>query len=134
MSIAVNRPVTIKAVVTEQLKRQLAADLQSALARLESEISQLESQDAGQAGERGAGRAPPDAVGLDALAAEKRRRQQQREQVLARMRELARLEDGQEIVQGSVEGEVQVRPGDDWNRLFSAEIVLKDGKVVAIRE
>lgn len=117
MPIEINRPVTVKAVVTPELRRQLAADLQSALARLDAEIAQLEAQDS---------RTP--------AAAETRKRQQQREQLLGRMRELARLEEGQELVQGTVDGTVQVRPGDDWARLFSAEIVLKDGRVVAIRE
>jgi hypothetical protein len=114
MPLTIRRQVTVKAVVTEELKEQLAAELQSALARLEAEIGQLEAQ--------------------DGVAGEIRKRRQQREQLVARMRELVRLEQGQEIVQGSVEGEVQVKAGDDWARLFAAEIVLKDGKVVAIRE
>jgi transcription elongation GreA/GreB family factor len=118
MPIAISRPVTVKAIVTPELKRQLAADLQSALARLDAEIGQLEA-----AGDRAA-----------SAAADINKRQQQREQIVARMRELARLEEGQEIVQGTVDGIAQVRPGDEWARLLSAEIVLKDGRVVAVRE
>ncbi len=130
MPIAVNRSVTVKAVVTEELKRQLASDLQSALARLETELGHLDAQERRESERDDRSTAPA----ADALAGERRKRQQQRDQILARMRDLARLEEGQEIVQGTVEGEVQVRPGDDWARLFSAEIVVKDGKVVAIRE
>jgi hypothetical protein len=103
--------VTVKAVVTERLKEQLAADFQAALARLD-------------------GAPAPDELG----SAERSKRLQQREQLLARMKELAKLELGTEVVQGTVEGEIEVRTGDEWGRLSGAEIVLKDGRVVAIRE
>lgn len=114
MPLRIRRTVTVKAVVTEELRGRLGAELQAALAGLEAELRRL----------AGAGNDP----------AEQARRQQQKEQVLGRMKELARLELGSEIVQGTVEGEVEVRLGDEWPRLFSAEIVLRDGRVIALRE
>jgi 2-keto-4-pentenoate hydratase/2-oxohepta-3-ene-1,7-dioic acid hydratase in catechol pathway len=54
--------------------------------------------------------------------------------VIRELKEIARLEPGTEIVRGTVQGTVEVRPGDDWLRLLSAEIVLEDGRVVEIRE
>lgn len=116
MPLSVTRTVTVKAVVTEELKRRLRAELQSALARLDAEIGQLADCERGD------------------VPAERSKRLQQKEQVLARLKGLARLEPGSEIVQATVEGQVEVKPGDDWQRLFAAEIVLRDGKVVAIRE
>jgi len=121
MPLTIRRMVTVKAVVTEELKHRLGAELQSALARLDNELAQLEGQ--------GAGVKPGDGEVPD-----RRRYLQQREQLLARLKELARLEPGSEIVEGTVEGQVEVRPGDEWQRLFSAEIVLRDGKVIAVRE
>jgi acyl-CoA reductase-like NAD-dependent aldehyde dehydrogenase len=116
MPLRIRRSIAVKAVVTEELLSQLGAELQSALAAIEAEIRRL------------------DAAGADRDPAERAKRLLQKEQALAKLRELARLEIGSEVTQGTVEGEVEVRLGDDWARLFASEIVLRDGRVVALRE
>lgn len=146
MPLKVTRTVTVKAVVTEELKARLGAELRAALTRLDAELDHLtprergpsaktrgDAPSAGEAGIAPGGSSPGGGAGGD-VAEERRRRLQQKEQVLARLKELARLELGSEIVQGTVEGQVEVKTGDDWQRLFAAEIVLRDGKVVAVRE
>jgi len=129
--LSVKRTITVKAIVTEELKRQLGAELQGALAGIDAELARLRASPAEAVG------AGADSVGGDRpspMHAEIARRQGQREQVLLKLKEIARLELGSEIVHGSVEGDIEVKTGDDWSRLFSAEIVLRDGMVVAIRE
>lgn len=128
MPLRVKRTITVKAVVTDELKASLGAELQGALGQVEKELARLE------AGPRRILTAQAPAADQGEPAAELRHRRQQKEGILARLRELAKLEPGAEIVQGTVKGDVEVRLGDDWERLFRTEIVLKDGKVVALRE
>jgi hypothetical protein len=128
--LTISRSVTVKAVVTEGLKQRLGLELRAALARLDAELARLEAAEREQAAESGGA----DSSGEGLPSAERRRAVEQREQLLARLKELARLKLGTEIVEGTVESQVEVRPGDDWQRLMAAEIVLEDGRVVAVRE
>lgn len=128
MSLTVRRPVTVKVRVTEAFQKAMGAQLQDTVRRIDGELTQLEAQLKKAAGD-GAERTLSQQLG-----AERQKRLERRAKLLEDMKELARLAPGAEIVQGTVEGPVEVRVGDDWNRLFSAEIVVEDGKVVEIRE
>ncbi len=130
MPLRVKRSITVKAIVTEELKAKLAGELQSALGQIEAELARLDAVErGGNAAERGGAATP-----AGGPSPERAKRAAQREQLIDRMRELAKLELGTEIVQGTVEGEAEVRLGDDWARVFASEVVLRDGRVVAIRE
>ncbi|MGE5561296.1 MAG: YlqD family protein [Chloroflexota bacterium] len=128
MSLTVRRPVTVKVRVTEAFQKAMGAQLQDTIRRLDGELAQIDAQ-LKKAGGDGADRALAQQLGV-----ERDKRVDRRAKVLEDMKELARLSPGAEIVQGTVEGPVEVRVGDDWSRLFSAEIVVEDGKVVEIRE
>ena len=56
-----------------------------------------------------------------------------RERLKQKMAEVKGWEQGQEVVQGAVEGWVKVKPGDDVARIFGAEIVTANGKIVELR-
>lgn len=128
MSLTIRRPVTVKVRVTEAFQKAMGAQLQDTVRRLDAELAQIDAQ-LKKSGGDGADRAL-----VQQLGAERQKRLERRAKVLEDMKELARLSPGAEIVQGTVEGPVEVRVGDDWNRLFSVEIVVEDGKVVEIRE
>jgi hypothetical protein len=140
MPLRIRRTITVKAIVTEELKARLAAELQSALAQVEAESARLDAlgRAAGASGRKTPGdtaqAAGAGAPNGEPAGAERAKRAAQRDHLLGRMRELAKLELGAEIVQGTLEGEADVRLGDEWARMFAAEVVLKDGRVVAIRE
>ena len=51
-----------------------------------------------------------------------------------KLKETSQLEIGAEIVQGTMEQLVTVQEGDDLQKLMSREILLEDGKILAIRE
>ncbi|MHB8946579.1 MAG: YlqD family protein [Bacillota bacterium] len=131
MAVFIQRPVTVKAKVTEALKKRLAAEFQESLRQAEAELTQLEAQlkRLSEPSEGGPGRAA-----VERLEAERQKRADQKNRLLDNIKELARLESGAEITQGTVQGLVQVKAGDDWDRVFEAEIVVEDGRVVAIRE
>lgn len=123
--IMIKRAVTVKARMTEKLKRKMAFELQEALRRLDLELKELDL------------RLRPVASNKNQVQAEmeeeRARRLEQKAALLEKLRLLARLELGTEVVQGSLEGMVELSPGDNWERVTAAEIVLEDGVVVEIR-
>ncbi len=127
----VKHPVTVKARVTPELKKRLAAEVQEAMKRLDIEVGQLDFQ---------AKRVQYDTEKQNAqpaiqkqLEQEKQKRLERRQELVAKLRDIARLEDGTEIHQGTVEGLSEVATGTDWTGIHSTEIVVEDGKVVEIR-
>ena len=56
------------------------------------------------------------------------------EKMQEKMKETSQLELGAEIVQGTMEQMVTVQEGDDLQKLMNREILLEDGKILAIRE
>jgi septal ring factor EnvC (AmiA/AmiB activator) len=133
VAIFIQRPVTVKAKVTEVLKKQLAAEFQEALRRTEAELAQIEGQ-LKRLGEADEGSPAERRSAVERLQAERQNRLENKSRLVEKLKESGRLEPGVEVGQGTVEGFVQVRIGDDWDRLFQAEIVVEDGRVVAIRE
>ncbi|MEW6723741.1 MAG: YlqD family protein [Bacillota bacterium] len=123
--LTINRQITVKVRVTEAFRKAMAAQIQEAIKKLERETAYLETQ---------AKRVGNNPEVARSLGEEIQARSEKRARLTEELKELARLEPGAEVVQGSVNGPVEVRIGDDWARLMAAEIVLEDGRVVAIRE
>lgn len=132
-SMTLKCPVTIKAKVTEDLKKQLAADIQEAIKRTDMELQQIEFH-----GKRiMAEQAKTDAQGLVAVRqqidAEKQKRFEFKNHMLEKLKETAQLEIGAEIVQGNMDRLITVSVGDDLNKLMNMEILIEDGKILAFR-
>lgn len=132
-SMTLRCPVTIKAKVTEDLKAQLAAEIQDALKKADMEIQQIEFHGKRLMTEQ----AKVDAQGLSALRqqidAEKQKRQDIKQQLSAKLKATNELEIGAEIVRGNLERMVTVSIGDNLQKLMGAEILLEDDKIIAFR-
>lgn len=132
-SITLKCPVTIKAKVTEDLKKQLAAEIQDAIKKADMELQQIEFHAKRMMAEQ----AKQDAQGLVALRqqidAEKQKRLDFKNHMVEKLKETAQLEIGAEIVQGTLERIVEVSIGDDLNKVVNTEILLQDGKVISFR-
>lgn len=132
-SMTVKCPVTVKAKVTEQLKKKLAAEIQDEIKRVDLELQQIEFQ----AKRIMAEQVKHDAQGLIAIRqqvdAEKQKRQDYKNHMLEKLRATAQLELGAEIVQGTIERLITVTVGDDLMKYMNAEILLEDGKIIAFR-
>jgi len=50
-----------------------------------------------------------------------------------KIEETEHLEIGAEIVQGTLERIVDVKVGDDMRELMNVEILVEDGKIIALR-
>ncbi|MDP2858261.1 MAG: YlqD family protein [Bacillota bacterium] len=127
----IKHPVSVKARVTPELKKRMASEVQESMKRLDIEVGQLDFQAKRAQFEAEKQNAPP--VLQKQLEVEKQKRLEKRSELVGRLRDIARLEDGTEINQGTVEALSQAEPGTDWDRLYSTEIVLEDGRVVEIR-
>jgi hypothetical protein len=132
-SMTLKVPVTVKAKVTEKLKSQMAADIQDAIKRADTELQQIDFHAKRVMAEQ----ARLDAQGLTALRqqidGEKQKRLDFKSQALEKLKEAAALELGAEIVQGNMERLIEVSVGDDLHSFMTAEILLEDGKIIAFR-
>jgi hypothetical protein len=133
MGIVVNRPIVIKAIVTESFKRLYVQDLQDAIKRVESLVEQLDTQIRRSELER---QVTPQARAIrQQLELERSRQEATRAELAMRLREAESLELNSEFTQGTVEGTVEVSVGDNlFNRIGRTEIIVKDGIILEIRE
>ena len=126
--------VTVKSKVTETLKEQLVAEIKEAMAKIDMELQQIEFHAKRLMTEQ----VRSDVQGLTALRqqidGEKQKRLELKNHMKDKLKETSQLEIGAEIVQGTMEQLVTVQEGDDLQKLMSREILLEDGKILAIRE
>src|SRR3970282_1624212 len=110
MAITIARPVVIKAIVTESFKRLYTQELQTAIARVDELVTQIDTQI---------------------------RRTELERQITpqARAREVEALELNSEFPQGTVESFTEVNIGDNlFQKLGRTELVVKDGIIIEVRE
>ncbi len=126
-------PVTIKAKVTETLKKTIITDLEQRLSLVDQDLQQIEFQAKRLLSEQ----AKIDAQGLITLRQqieeEKQKRIAFKTEVAAKLKDAEKLEIGSEITQGTMEQSVVVKIGDNLEKMMGAEILLEDGEVVAFR-
>ncbi|MGI6163168.1 MAG: YlqD family protein [Bacillota bacterium] len=121
----ISRAVTVKSRVTPELRSQLAIEAQKALKELEGEISRLEES---------LRNVPTRSGDISQLGKHRQELLERKESLLGNLKDIARLKDGQEIARGQIQGFYDIKVGDIWPDVLSCEVILEDGKVVAIRE
>jgi hypothetical protein len=132
-SITVQRPVVIKAIVTEAFKRLYFADLEEAIKRVDAIVQQIDVQSRRFELER---QVTPQTRNIRAqLEMERQRQEATRMELQARLREAQDLQLNTEFTQGTIEGTVDVSVGDNlFDKISRTEIIVKDGIVLEIRE
>lgn len=133
MGITVVRPIVVKAIVTEAFKRQYLSELEDTVKRLDAVIAQIDTQIRRTELER---QITPQARAIrQQLEVERSRQEAARMELAARIKEAEALQLQSEFSQGTVESTVELNVGDNFfTRLARAEIVIKDGIVIEIRE
>ncbi len=133
MGTTINRPVVIKAIVTESFKRLYIQDLEEAIKRVDAIQQQLISTIRRAELERTLtpqARAIRQQLELDAA-----RQDAAKAELEVRLREAQQLALNSEFTQGTVESLVDVNVGDNlFTKLGRTEIVVKDGIIMEIRE
>jgi hypothetical protein len=133
MGLNVTRPVLIKAVVTESFKRLYVQDLEDAIKRAETILEQITTQIRRSELERQV--SPQSRALRQQLEVEHARQEAARAELQMRLREAEALELNTEFTQGTVESMVEVKIGDNlFNKLGRAEILVKDGIILELRE
>ena len=133
MGTTINRPVVIKAIVTESFKRLYVQDLEEAIKRTDAIQQQLISQIRRAELER---TLTPQARAIrQQLELETARQDAAKAELEVRLREAQQLALNSEFTQGTVESLVEVSVGDNlFTKLGRSEIVVKDGIIMEIRE
>lgn len=130
--IQIIRPLTIKARVTERLKGRLVAELQATIRQIEAEMEELDSQL--KRATLSPNLTPQQQLGLrQAVELEKEKRAAEKQELMRRVTEVASLPLGGEVVTGTVQALAEVGVGDDLDGLLATEVLVEDGRVVAIR-
>jgi len=128
-SINITVPVTVKAKLTEKLRERLVGDLQKNIEQLDLEIKQI-----GIERQRELSAHPEQGEQIVRFfGAETNKRQQQREEALNRKEYLEKLAIGAEIIRGTLHHQVELKVGDDFDSIMESEILIEDGKIIAIR-
>ena len=132
MGIIVKRPVRVKVIVTEGFKIRRAAEIRAAVSKLDAIAKRIDSQmeKTAPVSEHG-----PDGAGVsERLRIEKRRNQRARAALARELEAVSSFDLGAEYDRGTLEGTVEVELGDDFSKLGACEIVIKDDKIVEIRD
>lgn len=133
MSIQILRPVTIKAKVTESLKDRLAAEIREAVAMLDDEMQQLESQV--KRAQLTATISPQQQMQLrQVVESERAKRSDRKAQLQEESRAIMNLPLGTEVVQGNAQSIATIDVGSEFDTSIAIEVVIEDGKVIAIRK
>jgi hypothetical protein len=133
MGITIVRPVVVRAIVTETFKKQYIGELEDTIKRLDSVVTQIDTQIRRAELERQI--TPQSRAIRQQLELERSRQEAARMELQARMKEAEALELQSEFPQGTIESLVELSVGDNFfTRVARTEVVIKDGIVVEIRE
>lgn len=133
MGITVVRPVVVKAIVTETFKKQYISELEDTVRRLDAVVTQIDTQIRRSELERQV--SPQSRAIRQQLEVERSRQEAARMELVARLKEAEALELQSEFSQGTLESMVDLNVGDNFfTRVARAEVVIKDGIVIEIRE
>lgn len=132
--ITIIRPVIIKVRITDNYKKYLAAEIQENINRLDIQIQHLDFQARRLAAELE--KHNPGGITAATQHAERERRKmvESRQKLVEKLKETGKMAVGEEVVYGQVESVVELKVGDDWFKIMSAEVLIEDGKVIEIRQ
>ncbi|MDK2888500.1 YlqD protein [Desulfofundulus australicus DSM 11792] len=126
-------PVLVKVKVTDKYKQALSADIQQAIHQLDMQMQHLEFQARRVVAELEKKNPQGIPAARQQIEQERSRRLEAREKLVDKLKEVARLNPGEEVVQGQLQCLVELKVGDNFQEIVSREIILEDGMVVEIR-
>lgn len=129
------RKVTVKAVVTEEYKRRLIAELEQALGKVELSLRELDFQGQRYLNELRDANPASIAEFQRRLQRQKKRQEQVRGSLSDRLTTVRELVVGAEHVHAVLDCLAEVNVGDNLaQKLNAAELVIRDNIVVEIRD
>lgn len=131
--LIINRKIKIKIRVTDAFKTQVIEELQEGINKLDAELKFLEQRAKKMITELTLKASPQVAAVREQLEYEKQKREETRMALAEQMKIAGTLENGNEVMQGEIEGPLEVKVGDKWEEIMQREIVFEDGRIIAIR-
>jgi hypothetical protein len=133
-SLTIKRPVAVRVIVTEEYKEQVLKELEEAVQAAQRDVERVEFEGR----QLLAGVQSMDLQQALALRrgveGEKSRREAVKREVQEQLEEVRNWKIGEEKLRGTLESTVDIKEGDDlWEKLQSAEIIIRDGVVVEIK-
>ncbi len=132
-SISLKMPVTIKAKLTEKLRKRISDDLSQKLNQVTMELQQLDLEEKRVIQEQAQGNLQALQAIRQHFGVERQQREAFKADTEQKLADIGKLALGAEIVQGQLERQVEVKIGDDFHTMMNVEVLLEDGKVIAIR-
>ena len=132
-SISLKMPVTIKAKLTEKLRKRISDDLTQKAQQVTMELQQIDIEEKRVIQEQAQGNLQALQAIRQHFAAERQQREAFKADAEQKLSDIGKLALGAEILQGQLERQVEVKDGDDFQSMMNVEILLEDGKVIAIR-
>ena len=134
-SVNIKRNVLLRAIVNQKLREDLGAELQHASDEVEQRIQQIDFQTRAYITDLQRTNLQQAMAVRKQVDAEKKRQQELQDALQERKAAVEVLQDGVEIVRGTLESFVEVKEGDNIAELLGGvEIVTKDDLVVEIRQ
>ncbi len=135
MSVTIKREIVLRSVVTDRLKKQLADELQRAAAEIEQRVEQIDAQTKQYIAELQRADLQQAMAVRKRVEEEKEKQTQLLDAIKERQQQVEVLDNGSEIVRGTLESHVEVNVGDDLATVLGGtEIVTKDDVVIEIRQ
>jgi hypothetical protein len=135
MALTVRRSIAVQAIVTEQLKEELKAELEEGVETTQRRIDQMDFQSRRFLADLQRTDLTQAMSARRQIEAERRRQEAIVEDLRRQLDEAEKLELGTEFPRGTIEGTVEITEGDDlFKKLGGSQIVVKDGIVVEVRE
>ena len=131
----IKRNVLLKAVVTEGLKSQLIEEVQEAIGQVEQAQDELERQSRRLMLELQRTDLNRAMAFRQQLDLEKRKQEDVKAELQEQLKEYQELTLGEEIARGALEGDIEVKVGDNLvEKLGQAEILVEDDVIKQIRD
>ncbi len=131
--IVMTEPVHVKMVVTEAFRSRCLDHIETQAAQLDQRMDELERAAQTEAGSAGKTTAVT-AFRNQKIQAELTQLKEARKTLKERFEYFRDLPDGEEVPYKTFDSQIEISVGDDFFQSFGKEIVLKDGKVLAIRQ
>ena len=137
MTLTLQRTVTIKVIVTEEFKKYLTSELERAIKNLDKQLANMEAQ-----GKRlienlkkqGEKTAKQISAIVQQINLDKQQESLAKNDLTKKIEDAKKLKIGSEFIQGTVNGWVSVKKGDNlYKKLGSLELIVKDGVIQEIK-
>ena len=135
MEVTIKRNVILRAVVTPQLREEITQELDQAIEEVDQRVQQIDFSTKPYLTELQRTNLQQAIAVRKQIEAEKQKHTDLKDALMERKAQIGALQDGEEIIRGTLESFAEVKPGDNLAEILAGvEIVVKDEKVVEIRK